>query len=543
MFPQIFGKYVLEQEVAAGGMARVFLATLRGAGGFEKRLVVKQIRPELACDEAFVRRFVAEAKTTVHLGHPNIVPVYELGVEQGIYYIAMERCEGVTLADVLADGPLEPELGAHLGVELCRALDYAHRRANIVHRDVTPRNVMIDEEGAVRVIDFGIAAPAGAELGGVCEVFGSPGHMPPEQLAGRVLSPASDVFAVAVLLREAWTGIPPFRRESARESARALEEPLPPLRELEPRLAALDAVMGACLERDPEKRPQEAEQLGRALRDFVRAHDSGDLARRLGARVRSRAARRQSTPPSTSGTAPLGATPVLRVVTPPAASAPMTRSFAMRDDLVEWTRKLDPSADSDSLQPISSRPAEARPRRPAWGWAAVAAAALIAVAAWPGSRPAVALTPVLSRLPRANLEFAAQPGSLPEAAALPPPSAIAAQATSRSPEPAAPPSMPPGSESGARTPRDHGSAAARPRASTARAVLRLTADLPAMAIVSGQSYSALPHVVEIAPGEHVVTFRTRDIEEQLRTTIRVGAGEQLGVHADFTSASPRVVLR
>src|SRR6188472_4458921 len=128
-------------------MARVVLATLRGAGGFEKKLVVKQIRDELSFDQQFVRRFVEEAKTTVALSHPNIVPVYELGVEQGTYFITMEFVEGVSVAQLLeeddgARSPLTPEEGAYLGVEICRALDYAHRRMKIVHRDITPRNVM-----------------------------------------------------------------------------------------------------------------------------------------------------------------------------------------------------------------------------------------------------------------------------------------------------------------------------------------------------------------------------------------------------------------
>src|SRR5882672_8936416 len=172
MFPQVFGKYVLERPIALGGMASVYLATLRGAGGFEKKLVVKQIRTELASDEAFIRRFVEEAKTTVELSHPNIVPVYELGVEQGVYYLAMELCDGVTLGDLLrAEKRLSPDEGAYVGIEICRALDYAHRKAGIVHRDVTPRNVLIDEEGGVRLIDFGIAARA--HVGDV-EVFGSP---------------------------------------------------------------------------------------------------------------------------------------------------------------------------------------------------------------------------------------------------------------------------------------------------------------------------------------------------------------------------------
>src|SRR6185436_8301467 len=131
-------------------------------GGFEKRLVVKQIREELLTDAQFVGRFVDEAKTSVLLSHPNIVPVYELGVEQGTYYLAMELVEGVSVLELLkkSERPLSPEEGAYVGVEVCRALDYAHRRMNVVHRDVTPRNVMIDEEGQVKVIDFGIATLA-----------------------------------------------------------------------------------------------------------------------------------------------------------------------------------------------------------------------------------------------------------------------------------------------------------------------------------------------------------------------------------------------
>src|SRR5580700_7115975 len=191
MYPQVFGKYVLERELARGGMARVVLATLRGAGGFEKKLVVKQIRDELACDDDFVRRFVEEAKTTVALAHPNIVPVYELGVELGTYFLAMEYVEGASLAELLracikGGATLSPEEGAYVGVEVCRALDYAHRRMEVVHRDVTPRNVMVDVEGQVKVIDFGIAAPSDGP-GDRGEVFGSPGHMPPEQMEGQPL--------------------------------------------------------------------------------------------------------------------------------------------------------------------------------------------------------------------------------------------------------------------------------------------------------------------------------------------------------------------
>jgi len=148
MFPQIFGKYVLEREIAAGGMARVYLATLRGAVGFEKRLVVKQIRTELASDEAFVIRFVEEAKTAVELSHPTSCRFTSSESSRACTTSRWSSVRADALGGARGDGPLGPAEGAYLGAEICRALDYAHRRAGIVHRDVTPRNVLIDEEGA-----------------------------------------------------------------------------------------------------------------------------------------------------------------------------------------------------------------------------------------------------------------------------------------------------------------------------------------------------------------------------------------------------------
>ncbi len=337
MFPQIFGKYVLEREMAAGGMARVYLATLRGAVGFEKRLVVKQIRPELASDDGFVRRFVEEAKTAVELTHANIVPVYELGVEQGVYYIAMEFCDGVTLSELLkTTGALDPEEGAYLGVEVCRALEYAHRRAGIVHRDVTPRNVLVDVEGAVRLIDFGIAAPVSVEGGtstAIGEVFGSPGHMPPEQLAGRELSPATDVFAVGVLLIEAWTGRAPFRRASAAESEAALERAPAPLDQHDERLRPVSDLLLSAVALDPQKRPPNADVLGRQLRDFLRNVDTTDVARRLALRVnRLRASVGAEAAPSTLG--------VNTPAPPSTAKLRGSTTFAASQQFCELTRKL-----------------------------------------------------------------------------------------------------------------------------------------------------------------------------------------------------------
>ncbi len=342
MFPQIFGKYVLEREIASGGMAHVYLATLRGAVGFQKRLVVKQIRPELASDPGFVARFVEEAKTTVGLNHPNIVPVYELGVEQGVYYIALEFCEGITLGDLLAaTGPLDPAEGAYLGVETCHALDYAHRRANVVHRDVTPRNVLIDEEGAVRLIDFGIAAPVRSD-GETVEAFGSPGHMPPEQLKGEVV-PATDVFAVGALLLEAWSGRPPFRRATAKASHAAVLNERPALPStLDERLAELDHVIALAVDPDASKRPADAEALAKPLRDFLRRSDRREVERRLGRRVRL--ARRKAAGSVASIPDLERPQGEARLPTLPDGS---TQTFAAHQEIEIWTRRLEGVAPED----------------------------------------------------------------------------------------------------------------------------------------------------------------------------------------------------
>ncbi len=348
MYPQVFGKYVLERELARGGMARVVLATLRGAGGFEKRLVVKQIRDELATDNEFVRRFVEEAKTTVSLSHPNIVPVYELGVEQGTYFLAMELVEGVSVAELLRerneDGSrrvLTPEEGAYVGMEVCRALDYAHRRMKVVHRDITPRNVMIDDEGQIKLIDFGIAAPA---LVAGQEILGSPGHMAPEQLDGGELGPPTDIFAVAVFLMEAWTGVAPFRRATPEECAVAVREPHPMPSDFDPRLLPLDEQISRALSIDPRERQQEASELARALRLFLQGVDVADIARALGDRVRDlRESAAVPSPPSRA----TGPRPSL------ASHGDLgTRTFAAREEAMRWS---DPPPSLDDVPIPSTR--------------------------------------------------------------------------------------------------------------------------------------------------------------------------------------------
>jgi serine/threonine-protein kinase len=531
MYPQVFGKYVLEKELARGGMARLLLATLRGAGGFEKRLVVKQIRDELASDEEFVRRFVQEAKTTVALAHPNIVPVYELGVELGTYFLAMELVEGASLAEVLrGSGRLTPEEGAYVGVEVCRALDYAHRRMSVVHGDVTPRNVMVDEEGQVKVIDFGISAPVATDPSGH-GVFGTPGHMPPEQAAGKRLTPATDVFAVAVLLMELWSGKAPFRRRTNEEIDEALKAPHPKPSDADIRLLPLDEVFESAMALDPSARQGHAEDLARALRKFLSGIDLGDVARKLGDRVRDV---RGAPPAPPADDRPLLQRPPSRPTGTPIA----TKTFAARDEVQVWrdtarTRKVSsnkptapiPDGETIATRPIETDPKQAAPkRRPVVllgvGAGAVAAAA-VATGSYLAARTWEQPSHATQAATAASLSGSAPvPQTPPSASSSPPvpPLAPAAANASAAPTTSAAPSP----------------SAVNPADS---ATLTLLGDGTVVSI-DGTAHGRAPVHVTLESGAHQVLFTFPATGESKGTRVILHAGERVTMRADFTSASP-----
>src|SRR5450432_1112167 len=158
-----FGRYELLRPLGRGGMAEVFLARYVGPEGFEKRLVIKRVLPQLSDDRRLLRMFFEEARTQVSLSHGNLVSVFDFGRVGNEYFIAMEHVEGADLATVVGAGRgLPPALVAHVGVELCRALAYVHRRG-FVHRDLTPRNVLISRDGEVKLSDFGVALAVASE--------------------------------------------------------------------------------------------------------------------------------------------------------------------------------------------------------------------------------------------------------------------------------------------------------------------------------------------------------------------------------------------
>ena len=281
-----FGKYELLERIAAGGMAEVFLARATGLAGFERRLVIKRIRDEHARDPRFVQSFVNEARIGVHLDHPNIVKVYELGRVGEAWYIAMEHLHGRDLTRLRkAVGGrgerIPPPVAVRMVADVCRALAYAHTRytadgepLGLVHRDVSPHNVVVTFSGEVKLVDFGIArlmhdrAPAEGErrIGG-----GKYAYMSPEQARGEALDHRSDLFSAGIVLWELLVGHRLFQHADPAEKLRRVREAVipHPAEEGVPIDDGLWAILSRALARDLEVRYAAAADLEEDLRAWL----------------------------------------------------------------------------------------------------------------------------------------------------------------------------------------------------------------------------------------------------------------------------------
>lgn len=215
----IFGGYELERPLGHGGMAETFLATHRGPQGFVRRVCLKRILPTLAADAAFVRAFQEEARLAVRLVHPHIAQVYDFGSDQGTWWMTLEYIGGGDLRELLRrmGTPLEVDFARVLIVDIASALSYAHeleidgQPARIVHRDVSPSNVLVDELGNFKLADFGIAKSALSTANTTRgAVKGKAWYMSPEQAAGKPLDGTADLWALGVVLFEALSGKRPF---------------------------------------------------------------------------------------------------------------------------------------------------------------------------------------------------------------------------------------------------------------------------------------------------------------------------------------------
>ena len=285
LLPRPFGKYVLVDRIGQGGMAEIFVARTKTDLGADRRVVVKLILPALAAMPRFAEMLVAEAKLAAKLQHANVVQILDLGRADERLYIAMEYVEGLDLADVLrrctrTKTPLPIEFALLIIIEALRGLDHAHRRTGedgrplgIVHRDVSPSNVIVSFEGEVKLCDFGIAHAADIAHEAGEELTGKAGYMSPEHARGEPLDARADVFAAGILLWELLEG---RRYYKAAEGASLLAvaqraEPREPHARGLAREEELFAIVRAALATDRVARTPSAQAMRSSLEAYVAA--------------------------------------------------------------------------------------------------------------------------------------------------------------------------------------------------------------------------------------------------------------------------------
>jgi serine/threonine protein kinase len=258
------GRYRLTRKMATGGMGQVWEAE---DTVLHRAVAIKALSEELSQDARSAERFRREAQAAAGLSHPNVAGVFDYGEDDGTQFIVMELVEGQTLAERLArEGSLDPAEATRVAAEIAAALEAAHA-AGIVHRDVKPGNVMLTPQGEVKVLDFGIAAAAGAHLTATGFTIGTAAYLSPEQAAGKRATPASDVYALGVVLFEMLSGRPPFTGETpvGVAAAHVSQEP-PSLSEVAPGVPShLALICHQALSKDPTLRPPTAGSLRQML--------------------------------------------------------------------------------------------------------------------------------------------------------------------------------------------------------------------------------------------------------------------------------------
>ena len=282
-----FGKYQLFASLGRGGMADVFLSVARGQMGFNKLAVIKRLRQALAEEPAFRNMFLDEARLAARLSHPNIVHTYEVGEQNGVYFIAMEYLEGQSLNKVLKEAlrrkeGIEHEVGARIIADALGGLAYAHglgdydgRPLGIIHRDVSPHNIFVTYDGHTKLVDFGIAKAALSSTETEVGVLkGKVAYMSPEQAMGGRIDQRADLFAMGIVLWELLARQRLMTGESAANTLHKLmNEQIPRVSSVMPNVdPELEAICGKALEKDPQYRWQSAAEMRDALEAWLRSN-------------------------------------------------------------------------------------------------------------------------------------------------------------------------------------------------------------------------------------------------------------------------------
>ena len=281
-----YGQYILMEKIAMGGMAELFKARQNGLEGFKRIVAIKRILPHLAANQEFVTMFIDEAKLAAQLNHPNIGHIYDLGKLEGSYFIAMEYVEGKDLRSILRELDERKRLmpirvATFIAQKVCSALQYAHQARDmdgkpmdLVHRDVSPQNILISTSGEVKLVDFGIAKAASKASHTVSGVLkGKLLYMSPEQAWGKAVDRRGDIFSLGVVMCEMLTGKKVFYGDSELSILeRVREAKVVPPKEIRPEVPdALQRIVLKALERDPERRYRDCKAMQAELEKFAYA--------------------------------------------------------------------------------------------------------------------------------------------------------------------------------------------------------------------------------------------------------------------------------
>jgi serine/threonine protein kinase len=277
-------RYRVLKRLASGGMAEVFVAESAGIEGFKKQVAIKRVLPALSRKETFIAMFLDEARLSAHLSHSNVVSVFDIGVGDGTYFIVMEYVEGADLKNVMdhrkkIDQPVPVEEAVFIATKICQGLAYAHelttadgRPLNIVHRDITPANVLITKYGEIKIVDFGLAK-ASSQLAesdqGV--IKGKFGYLAPETVMELGVDHRVDVFAVGIILWEMLSGQRLFLGKTDYATVQAVARAeIPPISEINPAVPQeLEWILAQGLARDRDARYHTARDFGRDLTRFL----------------------------------------------------------------------------------------------------------------------------------------------------------------------------------------------------------------------------------------------------------------------------------
>jgi tRNA A-37 threonylcarbamoyl transferase component Bud32 len=552
--PARLGRYTLETRIATGGMAEVFLARQTGPQGFQKVCVVKRMLPNLGEDEGFVRMFLDEARLAAQLNHPNIAQIFDFGQADGSYFLAMEYVPGCSLRRIVKDhgrrgAYIPPHLCARIASEAAAALHAAHTAVDanggplrVIHRDVSPQNILLGNTGVVKLIDFGVAkATSGTHQTRTGMVKGKFAYMSPEQIRGQPLDARSDLYALGLVLYELLASRRAIEGENdvaiVRNAMQMAIEPLSTVRFDVP--PGLQAVVDRALQREREERFQTAAELGQALDHFLATSGRTVSPSELAALVVDDVA---PLAPGEVSPASLGAGVVQKASSGAfwenAANAPTivvgsaagetrasvhdatTRARPAPANLLAQLRESDPAA-VPTLEDTGSRPAgplpfdesssamirrAVRPHRAPWILAGLGAATVAAAAVLWSTRPAT---------------HPPAPPAEPAPAPAPPPATTPLEAAPA--PPAESPHPPP----------------ARPE--HIGGVLVATS-MPSMGIkVDGRARGHTPARVQLPPGEHTLSFE--DERLGLAHTVPIKVGREGDTRADWRPSKGTVLIR